>query len=78
MDWLASALPIKPICRFLLNRYLGEILLEKVNLEQLSVDVLNGTGSIADVNLDVQVKKNVLFCLLINCNFFLIQIVLSI
>lgn len=56
MDWFASKLP-KPICRFLLNRYLGEILLEKVNLEQLSVDVLNGTGSISDVNLDVQVKE---------------------
>lgn len=54
MSWFANAVP-KQICRFLLNRYLGELLLEKVSVEQLSIDLVNGTGSVEDVYLDVQV-----------------------
>uniref|UniRef100_A0A915IG90 Autophagy-related protein 2 n=1 Tax=Romanomermis culicivorax TaxID=13658 RepID=A0A915IG90_ROMCU len=53
MSWIANTVP-RQICQFLLNRYLGEILLEKVNIEQLSVDLIEGTGSINEVYLDVE------------------------
>jgi autophagy-related protein 2 len=46
----------KRMCRFLIHRYLGHLLKEKLSLEQLSVDLYNGTGTIQDVNVDVQVR----------------------
>lgn len=47
---------IKPVVSFLLNRYVGELLLGKVNRDQLTIDLVNSTGSLNDVNLNVQVS----------------------
>lgn len=47
----------KRMCRFLIHRYLGHLLKEKLSLEQLSVDLYNGTGTIQAVNVDVQVSE---------------------
>lgn len=44
----------KRACRYLLQRYLGQFLEEKLTLDQLSVDIYNGTGSVSNVSLDVQ------------------------
>ncbi|KAM7288234.1 hypothetical protein ISCGN_028498 [Ixodes scapularis] len=43
----------KRACRYLLQRYLGQFLQEKLTLDQLSVDLYNGKGRITDVCLDV-------------------------
>ncbi|ELU17929.1 hypothetical protein CAPTEDRAFT_154368 [Capitella teleta] len=43
----------KRACRYLLQHYLGQFLKEKLTLDQLSVDLYNGTGTIHDVLLDV-------------------------
>lgn len=45
----------KKVLRYLLNRYLGRFLLEKIGLDQLSVDFYNGTGTVEDVTLQAQV-----------------------
>uniref|UniRef100_A0A5S6QFN4 Autophagy-related protein 2 n=1 Tax=Trichuris muris TaxID=70415 RepID=A0A5S6QFN4_TRIMR len=46
---------IKPFCTYLLNRYLGCYLQNKqINIEQLSVDIFAGKGSLKEVNLDVR------------------------
>lgn len=45
----------KRVCRYLLQRYLGQYFQEKLSLDQLNVDVLNGTGNVNDVVLDSQV-----------------------
>lgn len=45
----------KRACRYLLQRYLGNFLEEKLTLEQLSVDLYNGTGTVLDVSLDCEV-----------------------
>ncbi|XP_026743285.1 autophagy-related protein 2 homolog A-like [Trichoplusia ni] len=42
----------KRACRYLLQRYLGNFLEEKLTLDQLSVDLYNGTGTVCDVSLD--------------------------
>ena len=47
----------KRACRYLLNRYIGHFLKEKLTLDQLSVDIYNGTGTIQDVLLDVEVSS---------------------
>ncbi|CAH2094707.1 unnamed protein product [Euphydryas editha] len=44
----------KRACRYLLQRYLGNFLNEKLTLEQLSVDLYNGTGTVSDVRLDCE------------------------
>lgn len=44
----------KRACRYLLQRYLGNFLLEKLTLDQLSVDLYNGTGTVSDVSLDCE------------------------
>lgn len=46
----------KRACRYLLQRYLGQFFEEKLTLDQLSVNLYNGTGTVADVSLDVQVS----------------------
>ena len=46
----------KRACRYLLQHYLGQFLKEKLTLDQLSVDLYNGTGTIHDVLLDVAVR----------------------
>ncbi|XP_074651009.1 autophagy-related protein 2 homolog B-like [Tubulanus polymorphus] len=43
----------KRACRYLLQHYLGQFLQEKLTLDQLSVDLYNGTGTIKNLNLDV-------------------------
>ncbi|KRX96179.1 Autophagy-related protein 2 -like protein A [Trichinella pseudospiralis] len=46
---------MSPFCTFLLNRYLGCYLLNKqINIEQLSVDIFAGKGSLKEVELDVK------------------------
>ena len=40
----------------MLQRYLGQFLKEKLTLEQLSVDIYEGTGEIKDILLDVDVS----------------------
>lgn len=46
----------KRACRYLLQRYLGQFFEEKLTLDQLSVNLYNGTGTVQDVSLDVQVS----------------------
>ncbi|XP_078034719.1 autophagy-related 2 isoform X1 [Augochlora pura] len=44
----------KRACRYLLQRYLGQFFEEKLTLDQLTVDLYNGTGRVTNVSLDVQ------------------------
>ena len=46
----------KRACRYILQHYLGQFLKEKLTLDQLSVDLYNGTGMIKNVQLDVEVS----------------------
>lgn len=41
----------KKVCRYLLQRYLGQFLDEKLSLEQLNVDLYNGTGTVSNIAL---------------------------
>ncbi|KAJ8405135.1 hypothetical protein AAFF_G00321260 [Aldrovandia affinis] len=43
----------KRACRYLLQHYLGHFLQERLSLEQLTLDLYNGSGIIRDINLDV-------------------------
>ena len=45
----------KRACRYLLQHYLGDFLKEKLDLDQLTVDIYNGKGMVTDVPLDVWV-----------------------
>lgn len=45
----------KRACRYLLQHYLGQFLEEKIDLDDLTVDLYNGTGSIHNIPLNVQV-----------------------
>ncbi|XP_050067859.1 autophagy-related protein 2 homolog A [Anopheles maculipalpis] len=56
MPWYApwSDVIKKKICRFLLQRYLGQFLEEKLTLDQLNVDFYNGTGTVNNVTLYCQ------------------------
>ena len=57
MPWL-FAIPEfvkKRACRYLLQHYLGQYLEEKIQLEDLTVDLYNGTGTITNVPLNVEV-----------------------
>lgn len=44
-------------CRYLLHHYLGELLKDNVSLEQLSVDIFKGKGTIEHLSLDEEVKS---------------------
>ena len=46
----------KRACRYLLQHYLGDFLKEKLDLDQLTVDLYNGKGTVTDVPLDVWVR----------------------
>ncbi|XP_059053209.1 autophagy-related protein 2 homolog A isoform X2 [Achroia grisella] len=48
----------KRACRYLLQRYLGNFLEQKLTLDQLSVDLYNGTGTVCDVSLDCDALNN--------------------
>ncbi|XP_076833949.1 LOW QUALITY PROTEIN: autophagy-related protein 2 homolog B [Brachyhypopomus gauderio] len=52
MPWPFSESIKKRACRYLLHRYLGNFLQEKLSLDQLSLDLYLGTGSLAQVPLD--------------------------
>ncbi|KAM8834324.1 autophagy-related protein 2 homolog B [Synchiropus picturatus] len=52
MPWPFSESIKKQACRYLLHRYLGNFLQEKLSLDQLSLDLYQGTGSLAQVPLD--------------------------
>ncbi|XP_039616656.1 autophagy-related protein 2 homolog A isoform X1 [Polypterus senegalus] len=43
----------KRACRYLLQHYLGHFLQERLSLDQLSLDLYNGSGVIRDIHLDV-------------------------
>lgn len=47
----------KRACRYLLQHYLGQFLEEKISLEDLTVDLYNGTGSIHNIPLNVEVNN---------------------
>ncbi|KAG9475554.1 hypothetical protein GDO78_003774 [Eleutherodactylus coqui] len=40
-------------CRYLLQHYLGHYLEERLSLEQLSLDLYNGSGRLTDIHLDI-------------------------
>ena len=44
----------KRACRYLLQHYLGQFLEEKISLNDLTVDLYNGTGTISNVPLNVE------------------------
>lgn len=47
----------KRACRYLLQHYLGQFLEEKISLNDLTVDLYNGTGTISNVPLNVDVRE---------------------
>lgn len=55
--WFApfSDLIKKKVCRYLLHRYLGSFIHEKISLDQLNVDFYNGKGTISDIVLSPEV-----------------------
>ncbi|XP_064403938.1 autophagy-related protein 2 homolog B-like isoform X2 [Halichondria panicea] len=50
----------KRACRYLLQHYLGQFLEEKIALDDLTVDLYNGTGTIHNVPLNVDAINDVL------------------
>lgn len=47
----------KRACRYLLQHYLGHFLEERLGLEQLSLDLYAGAGSLHRIHLDVWVGR---------------------
>lgn len=43
-------------CRFIIHRYLGHALEKNLQLEQLTVDLINGSVTVNQVMLNVQVR----------------------
>ncbi|XP_016894777.1 autophagy-related protein 2 homolog A [Cynoglossus semilaevis] len=43
----------KRACRYLLQHYLGHFLQERLSLDQLSLDLYNGSGDIKEIHIDV-------------------------
>lgn len=43
-------------CRYLLHYYLGQFVEEKISLDDLTIDLYNGTGSVSNVPLNVEVS----------------------
>ncbi|XP_043931707.1 autophagy-related protein 2 homolog A [Protopterus annectens] len=43
----------KRACRYLLQHYLGHFFEERLSLDQLSLDLYNGSGSVRDIHLDI-------------------------
>lgn len=48
----------KRACRYLLQHYLGHFFQERLSLEQLSLDLYNGSGVIKEINIDVWVSQS--------------------
>lgn len=51
----------KRVCKFLLNRYLGQFFEEKLTVDQICLDLYNGKGSVSKVKLCCEVS-NLTFC----------------
>jgi autophagy-related protein 2 len=47
-------------CRYLLHHYLGQYLEEKISLDDLTIDLYNGTGSVHNVPLNIESINEVL------------------
>lgn len=48
---------LKPrVCKFLINRYLGQFFEEKLSADQICLDLYNGRGSVSDVKLCCEVS----------------------
>ncbi|XP_063800905.1 autophagy-related protein 2 homolog A isoform X1 [Pseudophryne corroboree] len=47
-------------CRYLLQHYLGHYLEERLSLEQLSLDLYNGSGRLTDIHLDILAVNDLL------------------
>ncbi|XP_055377404.1 autophagy-related protein 2 homolog B isoform X2 [Condylostylus longicornis] len=60
MSWLSPFAGLeKKICRYLLQRYLGQFLEEKLNLDQLNIDLYQGKGTVKDVALNCEALNEV-------------------
>lgn len=46
----------KRVCKFLINRYLGQFFEEKLTANQICLDLYNGLGSVYNVNLCCEVS----------------------
>lgn len=46
----------KRACRYLLQHYLGHFLQERLSLDQLGLDLYNGSGVIKEIHLDMWVS----------------------
>lgn len=46
----------KRVCKFLINRYLGQFFDEKLSVDQICLDLYNGKGSVYDVKLCCEVS----------------------
>ena len=53
MPWFWTESIKKKVCRYLLQHYLGHFLQQKLQYDQLSVDLYNGSGCVENVQLDV-------------------------
>lgn len=59
-------------CRYLLHHYLGQYLGGRINLEDLTIDLYNGTGSLSNVPLNVEVTRDtVTVCVSFSVSLFL-------
>ena len=56
MPWFFPEFLKKRACRYLLQHYLGQFLEEKISLDDLTIDLYNGTGAISNVPLNVEVN----------------------
>lgn len=56
-EWLSSFSDAvhKRVCRFLIHRYLSDFLKSKINLDQMSINLIGGTATVSEVDMDVQV-----------------------
>ena len=64
MSWIPWPESIKKrACRYVLQNYVGEYLHEKLRLEQLNVDLYQGTGSVDDLRVVkiLKIFKKILF-----------------
>ena len=43
------------LCKYILQSFLGEYLLDEVSFNQLSVDLYHGTGTLQNLHIDVEV-----------------------
>jgi hypothetical protein len=46
----------KRVCKFLINRYLGQFFEEKLTADQICLDLYNGKGSVYNVKLCCEVS----------------------